>query len=494
MKDHGIFCFKTGSLCFLLLILLGFSNPSKAQDIYIGTATADISPKLPVALMGQFHLRVAREAETPLLANIIALETRNETETDFVIFVACDIVVIPPAVLEQTRNEISRRLPGMDVKKVILTATHTHTAPVMDSVLLKYPIPAEGVTQIGEYNDFFASSVAGAVVNAWESRQPGSITWGLSHAVVGHNRRSVYENGTASLYGGLNTPRYRTPEGPEDHDVNTLFLWNKKGKLIGMNINVGCPAQEVEGREAVNADFWHEARLQLKKRFGNDITVVGWVSAAGDQAPRMMFNHKAEERMHKLRNSTRLQELGRRITNAVTDAYDAVKDDRHSQLPLIHKIDTLQLPMRKISGVEYDEARMQDEKLAAQIAADSSKTGQLQAQMLWYRDASKRFEHQYKNPKFDAEIHAIRLGDIVISTNPFEMFTEYGMRIQGRSRAVQTFVVQLAGAGNYLTTDKAVKGGGYSVIMQSSFVGPEGGDIIVDRMVSLINSMWPENN
>lgn len=464
-----------------------------AQELNIGTASADISPKLPVALMGQFHLRLAQTAETPLIANVIALDSRDgNNSSDYVIFVGCDIVVIPPAVLVQTRDEIRKRLPQLDVNKVILTATHTHTAPVMDSFLLKYPIPREGATQIKEYNDFFASKVADAVVKAWESRQPGSVTWGLSYAVVGHNRRSVYANGTASLYGGLNSPLYRTPEGPEDHDVNTLFFWNKKGKLIGMNINVGCPAQEVEGREAVNADFWHDARIQLKKRFGEDIIIVGWVSAAGDQAPRMMFNRAAEERMHKLRNSTRLQELGRRITNAVQDAYDVVKNDRHSQLPLVHKMDTLHLPFRKISEAEFAEARIQDEKIAAEIAADPSKTGKLQAQMLWYRAASERFLKQYKNPKFYAEVHVIRLGNVVICTNPFEMFTEYGMRIQGRSRAVQTFVVQLAGAGNYLTTEKAVKGGGYSVIMQSSFVGPEGGDILVERIVSLINSLWPD--
>ena len=49
-------------------------------------------------------------------------------------------------------------------------------------------------------------------------------------------------------------------EGMEDHDVNMLFFWDKSGKLIAMTIDVPCPAQEVENRSTVNADYWHPVR------------------------------------------------------------------------------------------------------------------------------------------------------------------------------------------------------------------------------------------
>jgi hypothetical protein len=80
----------------------------------------------------------------------------------------------------------------------------------------------------------------------------------------------------------------------------------------------------------------------------------------------------------------------------------------------------------------------------------------------------------------------------VVCTNPFELFTDYGIRIQARSKAVQTFVVQLAGAGGgwYLPTEKAVRGGGYGAIVHSALVGPEGGQMLVDRTVELIDSLW----
>jgi hypothetical protein len=90
---------------------------------------------------------------------------------------------------------------------------------------------------------------------------------------------------------------------------------------------------------------------------------------------------------------------------------------------------------------------------------------------------------------YNTEVHVIRIGDVVICTNPFELFTDYGIAIQARSNAVQTFVVQLAGPGTYLPTEKAVKGGHYSAIIQSTLVGPEGGQILADRTVKLIDKL-----
>jgi hypothetical protein len=127
------------------------------------------------------------------------------------------------------------------------------------------------------------------------------------------------------------------------------------------------------------------------------------------------------------------------------------------------------------------------------MAADSSTAADVLARMTWNRDVVNRYEKQKidPNPKMEAEIHVLRIGEVAICTNQFELYTDYGIRIQARSSALQTFVVQLAaGAGSYLPTEKAVKGGGYSAVIQSCSVGPEGGQILVDRTVELINSLW----
>ena len=81
---------------------------------------------------------------------------------------------------------------------------------------------------------------------------------------------------------------------------------------------------------------------------------------------------------------------------------------------------------------------------------------------------------------------------MAIATNVFELFTEFGIQIKARSRALQTFVIQLAGPGTYVPTERAVRGGGYSAIVESNLVGPEGGQVLVDRTVEVINSLWPD--
>ena len=77
----------------IFIITLNVTADLHAEELHIGTATADITPALPVAVCGQFHLRIAETAETPLTANIIALESRDGNHSlDVAIMVSCDLV------------------------------------------------------------------------------------------------------------------------------------------------------------------------------------------------------------------------------------------------------------------------------------------------------------------------------------------------------------------------------------------------------------------
>lgn len=491
-----------------IFAMLCFGMNLQAQELYIGTAMADITPKLPVALMGQFNLRIADTIETPLAANVIALESREGNRTlDIAIMVSCDVVELPELLLTMVRNEVHKKIPEIDAKKIFMTAIHTHTAPVLENGLqysFRYQIPKKGVLQVEEYDIFFVQRVTEAIVKAWKNRSAGSVSWGLSHAAIAYNRRAVYSkevptpgyfsDGSAQMYGNTNKPEFINLEGMEDHDVNTLFFWDKTGILIAMSIDVPCPAQEVENRSAINADYWHPVREKLKQRFGPDLCVLGWIGAAGDQSPRPMYRKAAEERMITLRKLSPLDEIARRIVLAVEEAYETVKEDRYVNVKLNHKVETLNLPMRLVTEQEYQFCKGERDKAAAAMAADSSTAGDELARMTWNRDVVNRFEKQKTdpNPKLEAEIHVLRIGDVAICTNQFELFTDFGIRIQARSNALQTFVIQLAaGTGSYLPTEKAVKGGGYSAVIQSDAVSPQGGQILVDRTVELVNSLWP---
>jgi len=479
-------------VCGLFAAALGAAaTGASAAELLVGTATADITPPLPVSLSGQFHQRITSKVETPLTANVVALESREGSRSlDAAVMVSCDIIAIPQEILELVRQDVHKRLPDLDTKKMFLNAIHNHTAPVLRDG--QYPIPKTGVTQVTQYQALLAERIGEAVARAWKARQPGSVTWGLSHAVVAHNRRSVYANGSAQMYGRTDSPQFRNLEGYEDHDIGTLFFWNQAGKLLSIVVNVSCTAQEVEGRSTVHADFCDPLRAALHKRYGPDVCVLTWIGAAGDQSPHLMYRRAADDRMGRLRGLDRLEEIARRLTCAVNDAYEVVKNDRHANVALVHKVETLSLPMRLVTEAEYAEAKAAYQQAKAQIDKNPKAADQAYARLGWHKATVERFEKQKANPKptWDMELHVLRIGDAVVCTNPFELFTDYGIRIKARSKAVQTFVIQLVGPGGYLPTERAVRGGGYSAIVQSGKIGPEGGQLFVDRTVELIDSLW----
>ncbi len=458
---------------------------SQAAELLIGGATTNITPDKPVPLSGQMRARIAKKVDSPVTATALALESRQGDKVlEQVIFISCDLVAIREGIADKVRQRLKDRAPDFDVRKLILSATHTHTAPeVREGV---YELPRQGIIQPTEYAEFLVDRLAAIAGDAWKGRKSGQVGYGLGHAVVAQIRRAFYANGQAQMYGRTDKPDFRRLQGYEDHGLEVLFFWDKDRRLLATAINVACPAQEVEGLSTVNADFWHEVREALRARHGKDLLVLGWIGAAGDQSPHLMFRKQAEERMRKLRGLTRLQELARRIVVAWDDAYQAAGKEMLADVPLQHHIQTIALPLRVVTKEECAKAQAQVEILSKD-PANSARTR-------WHQRVLERFERQQAGPvpPYEMELHVLRLGDVAIATNDFELFTDFGIQIKSRSRAVQTFILQLSGPGTYVPTPQAARSGGYSAIVESNLVGAEGGQVLVDQTVKAINALWPE--
>ena len=294
------------------------------------------------------------------------------------------------------------------------------------------------------------------------------------------------------MYDQTDIPEFQPMEGSEDQNIQTLFFWNQKGDLIATAINVACPSQEVEHKTAINADYWHPLRQKLRKRFNSQLSVLGWIGASGDQSPHLMYGKAADERMRKLRRIDRLDEIARRILSAVEETYEVVQMERQNNVPIIHRIEEVTLPMRIVTNSEYESSKKEILKMENQLKENPKAIEQLFRRLNSFEgDVIRRYEQQRNNlPIYKTQIHVVKMGDIVICTNPFELFTEYGIAMQARSKALQTFVIQLSGPGTYLPTEKAVKGGHYSAIIQSTLVGPDGGQLLVDETVNFINELF----
>jgi len=348
----------------------------------------------------------------------------------------------------------------------------------------RYTLPESGIMTPAEYTEFLTAKVVDAVAAAWRQRRIGKVGWGQGHAVVAQNRRAVYADGTAKMYGATNTKDFRGIEGYQDHGLDVLFFWDQQDRLIATAINVPCPSQEAEGGLSIHADFWHPVRETLRARHGPSLCVLGWAGAGGDQTSRPMYRKEAEARMRKLRGLTPVEEVARRIVAGWDEAYQGASKDIRQDAVLRHCVQSIELPYRKITEAEVAEARHE----AAKYAGDPAQRWNLR----WHQAVVERYEAQKAGTEgaFVMELHVLRLGDVAIATNPFELFTDYGVQMQARSPALQTLVIQLTGSGGYLPTERAVRGGGYSAVIQSSRVGPDGGQVLVDRTVDTIKALW----
>jgi hypothetical protein len=252
---------------------------------------------------------------------------------------------------------------------------------------------------------------------------------------------------------------------------------------------VACPAQSVGGG-VLSADFWHDVRTLLRQRHGEQLCVLGFCAPAGDQAPNLLIRKRSEARMDRLRGLTRTQELGRRIANAFDDVLKVIVQDIRSDVPMVHEVERVELPGQRVGDEQYARAKAQCDALDAK----EKMVGPDWWNRHFYGYVVDRYEsQQLADPVYVVEMHVLRLADVAIATNPFELYVDYGIQIQARSVAEQTILIQLAAPlefAYYVPTPRAVRAGGYSAEVTHNLVGPEGAQVLVDRTVAAIGRLW----
>jgi hypothetical protein len=462
------------------------AKTAPARPIHIGWAHTSITPEQPVQLAGQFRERISEEVRDPVTATVLALEAPDaEGGPAQAMVISCDLVRIPGFLQNRVRRRVAEEIEGFDPAKLFCCATHTHTAPEMKPDV--HPQPPEGVMAPADYCDFFVERVAAAAAEAWRARRPGGVSWALGWAAVGFNRRAVYHDGTARMYGNSDAPDFRRLEGGNDHGVEMLFCWDRQGAITGVVINLACPSQVVESWNFVSADFWSAVRRRLKAACPGDPEVLALTGAAGDQSPRDLVRRGRGEA--DFRRESGLEEMGRRIAAAVEGALESAREEVRTEVVFEHLVERAELPARKLSQEEADAARRRAEELAAANPDPRSREAYL---LRRNRRLVEDFERQADEPVAEVELHALRIGEVALVTNPFELFLDYGLRIKARSRAQQTFVAQLAcDCLGYLPTAEAEGGGGYGATALNGPVGPAGGDALVELSVEAVNRMWP---
>ncbi len=503
------------------------------NKLKFGWAEEDITPSKKVALAGQFAERISEYVEKPITVTALSIKSQD----DHVVFVSCDLVGAPANLIDAVRENFKNNTFGIDPMKIILNAIHTHTGPeyprtqrtalpflsstpkkIITSFLPKGKkyVEKENVSQNADIESpeetfaFFVEKITKAIIDSWKNLDYGTFANGFGRAAVGMCRRAVYSDGSAQMWGNTDTAKFTEIEGGNDSGIELLYVFDANSSITGIIINLACPAQCVQHRLFLSPDFWGEVKVLLRNRFGKNIYVLAQCSSAGDQCPvdlirwvepespvndpnierESPLKRKADPSMFDIKGMKR---VGQRIASEVIYVYENELDNKQSEAVFEHRVKIMNLPIRKVTHTDVQNAIESIKKYIEEKEGDVDYVDAAKLQV--HMGIIKRQEVQEIQNTLDTEVHIIRLGNIAFATNPFELFLDYGNQIKARSRAEQTFLVQLANGGEgYLPTKKAENGGHYSAFVSGGQVGHEGGDLLVRQTLDEINGKLFKNN
>ena len=502
------------------------------QNLKFGFSEISITPEKKVSLAGQFAERISEYVEKPITATAMAIES----DEDQAVLVSVDLVGIAYGLVSAVREKLRDNNLGLDPNKIVCAAIHNHTGPV-------YTKKGEKIKDIGvggsfrgqleafmpkgrkyienasvtnnldiatpdEVLELLIERLTKVIIEAWKNRKPGAFVNAFGRAVVGLCRRAAYSDGSAQMWGDTNTAVFEALEGGNDSGIELMYIFDENKKLTGILANLACPAQCVQHRLFVSPDFWGEVKMLLRKRFGEEIFLVPFCSAAGDQCPVDLIRwvepesdlndpnckrnnppkRKADPSMFDLAG---MKKTGKRIANEIIDVYEDGLDELIDSAEFEHQVHEMPLPIRRVTleDIANAEKEIRDYFIANPGDVNYNDAAKLQIHL----GTLRRAKLQEIQDIFDTEVHVIRLGNIAFATNPFELFLDYGNQIKARSLAEQTFLIQLAnGDDGYLPTEKAEKGGHYSAFVSSGLVGHIGGEQLVRQTLKQINGMFEE--
>ncbi len=497
------------------------------STLKIGWSEVSITPEQKVSLAGQFAERISQYVEKPITVTAMAVDAGD----DQAIMCSFDLVGAPLNLLEDVRTRLEGNTLGIDPQKLIFSAIHTHTGPIVyrrsnrpgGSItfrsLLESQMPSDRkyvesapvsddpeVIKTEEYYELLVGWAYEAVTKAWAARKPASFSNAFGRAPVGMCRRATYSDGSAQMWGNTETAVFEALEGGNDSGIELMFVFDEAKKVSGIIVNLACPAQCVQHRLFVSPDFWGEVKVLLRKYFGQDLFVLCQCSAAGDQCPVDLIRwvepesdvndpnlkrynpskRKADPSMFDLAG---MRKAGKRIVREIIDVYEEGLDEAQEDVEFAHMVQNYPLPLRRVtlSDVAVAEKAIKEYMDANKRDMDFNDAAVLQVHL----GILRRFKMQELMDVWDTEVHIIRMGTVAFASNPFELFLDFGNQIKARSKAEQTFLIQLAnGYDGYLPTEKAEKGGHYSAFVSSGNVGHVAGEMLVRQTVTDIAKLF----
>ena len=233
----------------------------------VGASQTDITPELPFPMQGHYYLRMGNRILDPICASCVIIDDGSNA----IVIVSCDLSGISEADALDVRNMISEKT-GISAKSILITATHTHQAPIMiDDDKDVIPWCRRDEKKHRKLLDGIVSSAQ----EAYRNRIPARMGYGRGEVEkCGFNRRYIMSDGKSMMNPfGKDNPDRLMVEGPVDKEVQVVWFEDMSGELISVMVNHACHPVTLIDSLMVSADFPGEMRNIIKTVFDRNIQI-----------------------------------------------------------------------------------------------------------------------------------------------------------------------------------------------------------------------------
>ncbi len=429
-----------------------------------GGATRVINCEIGDGLCGQLHNRICQAIHDDLEANVFYLTDGRQS----LLLGSLDLLCVETAFARDVGEAVEAKT-GVPARDVLLCCTHTHTGPY--TLQLLHDVPR---------NDAYLKRLKAWLVDAAQeavaTARPARVGWAKGRAHVGFNRRLCWADGTHTMYGDSARPDFTGLEGPDDPSHAVLFASDQAGKPVAILHNNCSHATCVEGAEFASADFPGMARRFIRESLHQPVPVLYLQGCSGDVSPWCML----ERRHHD--GERRMREAGMTLAAETLRLVSETKPVETA--PVRHAFEDVEIGVRLPSPERLAEVmriRDQGEEKHSRWNYVLAVAGEL------------RLHEAFKGHPVDTlAVHAVRVGDFALVTNPCEMYCQFGLDLKRRSPASVTAVSQLTdGFSGYCPTIPAVLGGGYSGDpIYWCRLEPYAGYKMADEGARLLGELW----
>lgn len=438
------------------------------KNLFYGIGRRCINPEVPVTLAGYFNIRMWEKVADDIEVRALVLKQGRQYSA----IVQFDLVSAPPELLEAFYRETAD-LKAVSRKNMIVTATHSHTAPAVANRAGSNP----------DYVPFAAKKAAEALREALGNMKQGELFSGMTKDNrFCFNRRYWMKNAVVVTNPGKLNPDISRPEGDVDYEIPLIGI-KSEGQLKVLMANIVNHTDTI-GNSEVSADWAGVFIRNLESKLGTNSMVMPLIGCAGN------INH--------FDVSTNMDQTcyaeAKRIGNGYAETVEKAIPGLHpaGNAKMILKNSELVCGPREIPAAELEEAKLILEKYKE--IPDPGAGGNLTSEDLakkapaalkYFAKALVAMADNKEPVKFN--LVGIFLGDSCIISLPSEPFVEIGLQIRkGIFPQYNTMVVSHSnGTGNqkigfgYIPNSWNYGRGGYETTPRSNPFSVKTGDMLV---------------